>query len=449
MATTDNKPAFEEAFPRRVIVKFNDKAIQLPYEDAAEKYFEGEWSERWQKLTETFPGIHLNRLYISVAPSQIQELTQRAIILDPTYEPVNFLSFFAIDVPKDVDPFALAEALHGWEIVEHAYVESIPAPLPAQPAGTNPDLNLRHYLKPPQVGVAGALHIGGIDAHYAWDQEKSGAGIGAGLGVTFIDIEKGWNLNHQDLSGAGITLINGVSRDEKQHGTNVLGILVAQDNDFGGVGIAYRATGKVISGWKNLIDSLPNWHDAIMAANNTLTFGDVLLLEVQIQPASVLLPAELDSALFAVIRLATALGIVVVEAAGNGSTLLDNQPDDKGMQILNPAVPAFRDSGAILVGAADPLGNQAHRQATSNFGARVNCFAWGSNVVTTDTNATGTDNSLMDRSDFSATSAGFGHCGWSRHRRARYRPTAVGLPLQRLSDAKHSRRSNTLHSGNH
>lgn len=408
-ATNDQPQAVfpaEEEFPRRVIVKFHDKDAPVPYEDDAEKHFEGSWLERWQKLAEVFPGIHLKRLYSSVEPSRLNELTQQATYLDPTYKPVNFLAFYAIEVPKEVNPVDLTKALQDWEIVEYVYIESIPAPLPAQPTGANVSLSLRHYLDAPQVGVAGALHIGGIDATYAWNQDKAGVGIGAGSGITFIDIEKGWNLNHQDLAGANITLVSGINRDERRHGTNVLGILAAQDNAIGGVGIAYQATAKAVSGWRNAADTLPNWHDAIVSAIDSLAFGDVLLLEAQIQLNGILLPVELDSAIFAVIRLATALGIVVIEAAGNGQSSLDGQPNTIGQQTLNPSSADFRDSGAILVGAADPIGSQANRWVSSNFGARVNCFAWGANVATTDTDAaTGTNNSTPDRVEFSATSA--------------------------------------------
>lgn len=396
----------EDEFPRRVIVKFNDKNAPVPYEDDAEKHFEGSWLERWQKLAEIFPGIHLKRLYSSVEPARIDELTQQATYLDPTYKPVNLLAFFAIEVPKKVEPVEITKALQEWEIVEYVYLEPLPAPLPAQPTGANASLSFRHYLDAPQVGVTGALHIGGINARYAWGQDKAGVGIGAGGGVVFVDIERGWNLTHQDLAGANITLMSGINRDEKRHGTNVLGILTAQDNAIGGVGIAYQATAKVVSGWRNAADTLPNWHDAIMSAINLLAFGDVILLEAQIQLNGILLPVELDSAIFAVIRLATALGIVVIEAAGNGQSSLDGQPNTIGRQTLNPGSADFRDSGAILVGAADPIGFQANRWVSSNFGARVNCFAWGSNVATTDTDdATGTNNSTPDRVDFSATSA--------------------------------------------
>jgi hypothetical protein len=58
---------------------------------------------------------------------------------------------------------------------------------------------------------------------------------------------------------------------------------------------------------------------AIADAVSVMSFGDVLLLEAQTTLWGYsLVPVEIEPAVFDVIRLATALGIVVVEAAGNG-----------------------------------------------------------------------------------------------------------------------------------
>jgi hypothetical protein len=92
------------------------------------------------------------------------------------------------------------------------------------------------------------------------------------------------------------------------------------------------------------------------------------------------------------IRYAVERGIVVVEAAGNGSQNLDDAVYD----TARPGFPAwwrnpFRrtalDSGAVIVGAgAPPSGNQGpdrSRLDFSNFGACVDAQGWGREVVST------------------------------------------------------------------
>lgn len=382
----------ENAFPRRVVVKFQN-SLDLPYEDGVEKDFPEDMRTQWEELVKMFPGITLTRLYTTTSPDKIRELVNQATKTDPDYRPPNFLTYFVIDVPPEVDAFALAEALSKWDTVEYAYVESVPAPPPMVPTSSNPKLGMQRYLYRPTVSLSGSTDPGGIYAYSTIAGDLFGWGMlgGSGEGITFIDIEKGWILNHPDLvdpitNVPRISLIDGVNYSEQAHGTSVLGILAAQDNAAGCVGIAYKSTAKVVSAWQTT-PAAPIWNipNAIMSATHALTFGDVLLLELQL---ITLLPVELESANFAGIRLATALGIVVIEAAGNGSVSLTSRVNNLGKHIFDLSNKnEYEDSGAIMVGAADPLGNQAHRLPTSNYGDRVDCFAWGS-LVTTTTDAT-------------------------------------------------------------
>jgi hypothetical protein len=113
------------------------------------------------------------------------------------------------------------------------------------------------------------------------------------------------------------------------------------------------------------------------AAGKRLGAGDVLLLEVQRGRY----PTEIDAADFDAIRLASALGVVVVEAAGNGGRDLDAYVDPDTGRSFNRRSGSFRDSGAIMVGAA--YSALPHDRAPfSNHGSRVDCFAWGTGVTT-------------------------------------------------------------------
>ncbi|NJM30793.1 MAG: hypothetical protein HC855_12460 [Rhizobiales bacterium] len=111
------------------------------------------------------------------------------------------------------------------------------------------------------------------------------------------------------------------------------------------------------------------------------------------------------------IRLATALGVVVVEAGGNGTNNggtpavdLDVYTNAGGQRILwrDPANADFRDSGAIIVAASTSSAPHT-RLAYSTFGERIDCYGWGQNVETTTTDAMGSTTAY--RSNFGGTSS--------------------------------------------
>jgi len=113
-------------------------------------------------------------------------------------------------------------------------------------------------------------------------------------------------------------------------------------------------------------------------------------------------PVELIDDIFETIRLASALGIIVVEAGGNGTQNLDTVTNAAGHQVLNPASADFRDSGAIVVGAGSSAAPHT-RLGFSSFGHRVNCYAWGENVETTDSDSGGA--TTLYQSAFNGTSS--------------------------------------------
>ncbi len=102
-------------------------------------------------------------------------------------------------------------------------------------------------------------------------------------------------------------------------------------------------------------------------------------------------PAEVDPLVFALFSTATSIGIMVVAPAGNnlekpdtkdiGGSNLDAFTDSNGKFVLNRASPDFKDSGAIMVGAARSSAPH-ERLSFSNFGSRIDCYAWGENIAT-------------------------------------------------------------------
>jgi hypothetical protein len=295
----------------RIIVKFNDD-VELPYEDGAERYLDDSQAAQWKRLEAEFPGITLNRLYTVLEAGQIREMVKLAVSLDPDYSPPNFLTYFVVDSPPGVTPQEMAAAFAEWQIVQTANFDP-PGSEPIVSPGDDPRAVNQGYLDP-------APH--GIDAEFAWPR-AGGLGFtgGDGAGIRVIDLERGWTLNHEDLVGQGATLLHGAIRDgSKAHGTSVLGELCAVDNTIGCIGIAPNvASVHVVSYWTS------TRANAILAAIDHLEFGDVLLLEAQLDPngGTDWYPIEVLDAEFDIIRLATALGLVVVEAAANGSNDLD------------------------------------------------------------------------------------------------------------------------------
>lgn len=363
-STTSPREKAPEYSPR-VVVKFQD-GIELPYDERVEANLENLKVGPWRKLKEQFPGITIRRMFNSVKPERIKELVDEAVRRDATYRPPNFLTYFVIDCPPDINIDELVKVLQAWRLVQTAYFD---------PPGEDPVVNAADDPRSPNQGYLDAAPDG-IDAEFAW-----GFDGGDGAGQQVIDLEQGWTLNHEDIAAHGAAILFGsLVNTSRPHGTSVLGEICAVDNTLGCVGIAPNIASVNVVSHSGNTNTIPN---AILAAIDNLPFGGVLLLEVQLA----LRPAETVQANFDTIRLATALGITVVEAAGNGGLNLDLFTDGGGNQILNRASADFLDSGAIMVGAGSSTSPHT-RMNFSNFGSRIDCYAWGENVDTSTSNTT-------------------------------------------------------------
>lgn len=215
----------------------------------------------------------------------------------------------------------------------------------------------------------------GIDVEYA-------AGLGIrGASVGLADCEYDWNDVHEDLVDVDL----GREDDQRspgwtddyeydQHGTAAIGVIVAGDNGYGALGAAPDTT---ITTWpENSREEGERRVTAIANAVASAAPGDVVMLEMQaiLRPGGDYGPAEVDPNVYEVVRTATAAGIIVVAAAGNGDEDLDG--DWYQDNWLN-----WGDSGAILVGAGDSTTHHKPLYFTSH-GSRVNLQGWGINVFT-------------------------------------------------------------------
>ena len=331
-------------------------------------------------------------IFVAARPA-IGRLQLRARKQNPKYSPPKFLDYYFLYLRPRSKLLEVASDLRQRPTVELVYED-----MPTGPASLGPSK---------QKCSSSSGHIGGlsegVNARFAWAIPG-----GKGDAQFLVDVEKGWTPEHDRLPKSKIHVVVGLSELGAQaHGTSVLGIVCGKHLQSGGCeGIAPEVK------WVGLASPVPdpnapasqprvrrddpatalreNIYDAIAIAINKLVhkhdaapqngYG-VLLLEQQTSQG---LPVETYEGIDDLIALAThGLNITVVEPAGNGGLTgglnLDTHP---GAQTLQ------QDSGAIMVGSASrnlipqPAPGHHARLSTSNFGSRVNCYAWGERVVT-------------------------------------------------------------------
>jgi hypothetical protein len=330
------------------------------------------------KLTDVFASFKglADRAAPGIDELDLQRLRQAAERSTGFEQPdPNLFYFVHLPALRPEDALRVLQTVAQFRSVEVAYFH----PIPFDAADKLPQTTLnvfpsQGYLRPaPQ----------GIDVDFA--RNFSG---GRGEGIRIVDIEAGWNIGHEDLpplffrygTNFGTTLGG-------DHGTAVLGELVAEENAFGATGIVPQAQ----AGWSSV--SGISWKDstiyfysvayALLVSGDALRAGDIALIEQHYpnpppatcscmdasgncnNPQLGFVAMETFPYEHAAISALTGAGIIVVEAAGNGETL------------VTPA--STRDSGAIVVGAS----NTARAPACfTNFGPRVNVHAWGDGIGT-------------------------------------------------------------------
>lgn len=212
----------------------------------------------------------------------------------------------------------------------------------------------------------------GINVQEAWDLGYRGKG------VHIADVQMDWDLEHEDLNWKEFPKFSktpqGIVIDgAKQHGTNTLGILFAEDDGKGYTGIATEAEGSVWDMLAEAIQIMPVGA-TIDSAAASLKAGDILQLELstpltQNHGAG---PCELRRENWDAIKRAVDKGIVVLQAAGNGGENLDGSDYAQYR--------SWGDNGSIVVGAGSI---SQERLPISTYGERVNVQAWGDTLVAT------------------------------------------------------------------
>ncbi|MDY7107082.1 MAG: carboxypeptidase regulatory-like domain-containing protein, partial [Planctomycetota bacterium] len=223
---------------------------------------------------------------------------------------------------------------------------------PLNPA--TPDFeSLQGYLGPAPDGV---------DAYAAWTYEG-----GRGETVKIIDIELGWNWTHEDHKPP---FFQGGEQQYSDHGVAVVGEIMGQDNGYGVTGISNEVEIGCYAVW-----NIPT-ADAFDLAAAQLDPGDIYIIELHCPgPGGNYIALEWWQANFDAIAMATARGVICLEAAGNGSADFDHARYEGRFDRT------IRDSGAIIIGATD--GSSLDPAYFTNHGSRVDLAGWGFDVVTT------------------------------------------------------------------
>jgi len=290
--------------------------------------------------------------------------------------------YFTVLVPEGVDPAQLAAELRALPVVESAGRFPKPAPPPVDLDPPTPDFTgLQTYTAaaPAGIGFAALSALPGKD----------------GAGTRYVDIEYWWQLAHEDLELPPSTLIPigtpvNPFMDAGSHGSAVLGILSARDNGYGVTGLVPAA-----QVWVAPAFTAEYFWDVGLAIEQALVAldpagpGDLILIEQQAYVCGHdgtggqlgAGPVEWieDGNGFLIwrdlIATAVALGVTVVEAAGNGSVDLDG-PSCNGVFDRNGS----GDSGAILVAAGSAA---THAPLSySNYGSRVDVQGIAEGITT-------------------------------------------------------------------
>lgn len=354
----------------QILVKLTaDLAAGIPYQDDVISLLPADIQALWAAV---MPGMTLDRALPLIDPDALRnKLAENELATGTPSE--NLLAFFVVAVPQGMDAEAVASTLRSMPFVEAADVQR-----PLMPAGVNyaddPLVAGQGYLGPKPVGIGSLV---------AWT--KAG---GDGTGVKFVDLEYGFLLNHEDLvDPAGniriTTLPTGPASTDPSHldhSTAVLGVVLATDNTKGIVGIAPNVQAFAAPAYPGL----PVVLDAVLIAiwlNPTFGAGTVVLIEFQDLDCR---PVETDLFVRSTIRELTRSGMTVVVPAGNGGHDLNGYTAPQG-QIFDRNSPAFFDSGAIMVAAANPGLNDRYvglGHGPSCHGNRIDCFAWGDGIMT-------------------------------------------------------------------
>lgn len=220
---------------------------------------------------------------------------------------------------------------------------------------------IREQPNVPSYGLAAISNKNSSGTSYFYDDS-------AGEGATIYVVDTGINLEHEDFEGRatwGHTVFEGSSQtDMEGHGTHVAGTAA-------GVTFGVAKAAKLVA-VKLSEDNVEGWSTSATLAGINWAVNDILDRGVKNAVINLSIGGPFSPALNSMVNAAVRAGISVVVAAGNEAV---------DAETTSPASAR----AAITVGAVDENLQMANY---SNFGAEVDIFAPGSNIVS----ALNTDN---------------------------------------------------------
>ena len=364
----------------RIVIKFRDE-VNLPYHKGAERVLNELGLAPWKNIVEAAPDATLEPVSVSVPEERVRELVNTARQRTSSYRPGNFFSFFALAATPGSDLQAVLRELKSWSIVENAYIDRGPSTPPAVNAGDDPRSAYQGYLSAAPIG---------IDAHYAWLWPG-----GDGEDRRFVDLVRlavrtrgpGGAGHHADIGREHF--LRRVPRHVcpwrrmrgRQHRRRDwyyseprIDSRGVRDARRGHLQYRLMQCSMPSRSWRpemccssnhNFPTKAPSWWDFFPGTRRAMFL-----------PPSRWPPR---SASWSWRRLETEATIRYYTLEGVG-------------HIFDPASDVFRDSGAIMVGAATSL-TPHERTNSSDHGARIDCYAWGENIDSATSYADGvTDN---------------------------------------------------------
>ncbi len=353
----------------------------------------------WQQLTARSGTAYASTVFGQDELSILDRIQDQAARREPSYRRFDFKNLINVYFSPTADVHRIAAGLRGLAAISKVHVDPLHIPTGSSVAADQePLFDHQRYLNPPPEGI-GAKSVWGVEP---------GAD---GEGTSFVDVEDAWFLDSDELKKSdGTPFLTGTvfgdlhtTGGDDIHGFEVLSVLMAQENGIGGVGIAHRVARPSICGFR-YVDGRDKISVALVYAIASIpeNEGGIIVLPVACLLAAGDVPVEAEPVCFKLIQLACASGRIVVQAAGNGSMIapLDlNTWRDPEYKVLDPEDPNFEDSFAIVAGAAttqstfNPGPPQTLTPSTGTDmhfpiftrGRRVDCYAWGENVLTTHT----------------------------------------------------------------